>query len=181
LKSSVEVVVSNPMGLKLQIRPWADSDSIQALTGLINRAYATLRSFGIENEGATQSVQRTGERIARGGCLVALHDETLVGTLAFRVGFENSVCSYLAKPNILCLHQQAVEPRLQGCGIGHALMEAAEQWARELGFDEIVEFTAECHPSKRTYWRRNGIVEVDRIQWPGDAYFSIVGAKQLTP
>ena len=165
--------------LRVVIRRLQAADSIEQLTGLVNRAYSNLVDAAFRLEGANQSVERTKERIAQGVCLVAEANGRLVGTLSMRVGFANPVCRYLAKPNIVCRYQHAVDPAIQGKGIGHALMQESERWARELYFDEIVEYTAEQHSWKRAYWKRNGIVEVDRIQWPGDSFFCIVGAKHL--
>lgn len=161
------------------IRMLDASDSIEELTLLVNRAYATLGDAGFKLEGVDQSVERTRQRVAQGACLVAALGGALVGTLTLRAGFENPVCPYLAQPNIVCRYQHAVAPEFQGRGIGHALMVESERWARELYFDEIVGYTAEGHAWKRAYWRRNGVVEVDRVQWPGDAFFSVVGAKRL--
>lgn len=161
------------------IRMFDAADSIEALTSMINRAYATLDGNDFRLEGADQSVERTRQKIAQGACLVAVRDGVLVGTLTVRTGFENPVCAYLARPNIVCRYQHAVAPEVRGRGIGHALMLESERWARELQFDEIVGYTAEGHAWKRAYWQRNGVVEVDRVQWPGDAFFSVVGAKRL--
>ncbi|SFQ11330.1 Acetyltransferase (GNAT) family protein [Variovorax sp. 770b2] len=161
------------------IRMFGASDSLEALTSLINRAYATLDGGGFRLEGADQSVERTRQKIDQGACLVAVLNDALVGTLTVRAGFENPVCAYLARPDIVCRYQHAVAPEARGRGIGHALMLESERWARELYFDEIVGYTAEGHAWKRAYWQRNGIVEVDRVQWPGDAFFSVVGAKRL--
>ena len=165
----------------ISIRLLEKHDSLEELTTLIHRAYASIESAGFQLEAAAQSVERTRERIARGDCFVAVTDAKLVGTLTVSAGFGTSACDYLKRPDIACFYQWGVDPSVQGFGVGAALWRVMENWTRELGFAELVGHTAKDHARQVAYLQRLGLAPVDEVRFPGDTYVSVVLAKSLLP
>lgn len=66
-----------------------------------------------------------------------------------------------AEPDHLFVHNVAVDPALQGRGLGKALLELAEQRARELGLDELRLLTNELMIENRALYAHLGWEETD--------------------
>ena len=168
------------MDSRINLRLLEPTDSLEELTRLINRAYAVPAALGVELEGATQGVDRTRQRIARGLCWVAHADDgKLVGTATVSAGWSDPACAYLSRPGLVCRYQLAVEPELHGAGVGHALRQETERWAKALDFTEMVGFTDESHSKQIRAALRDGATIVDRVTWPGDKHAHVVYAKPL--
>jgi GNAT superfamily N-acetyltransferase len=88
-------------------------------------------------------------------------------------------CEYIRRPSVASLHQLAVEPSLQGKGIGRALIAACERWARESGFAELALDTAEPATHLVALYARLGFAQVDTVQWPGKCCRSVMISKRL--
>ena len=88
-------------------------------------------------------------------------------------------CAWFTRPGVACVHQFAVDPQLQGGGLGRALMARAEQWAREHGFHELALDTAEPATHLVAFYARLGYRPVGHVQWQGKAYRSVVMSKAL--
>ena len=63
------------------VRPFAASDSLDALTALLHRAYARLGAMGLNFTAVDQSVEMTRRRVESGQCFVAEANGALVGTV----------------------------------------------------------------------------------------------------
>lgn len=163
----------------IRIRELQAGDSIEALTALLHRAYARLQAMGLNYTAATQSTDVTRRRIAGGTCFVAVRGEDIVGTVLAHPTYERSDCAYFTRPGVGCIHQFAIEPHLQGGGLGRALLERAERWLTESGFAEVAMDTAEPATHLIDFYRRLGYQAVDFVQWPGKCYRSVVLSKRL--
>jgi GNAT superfamily N-acetyltransferase len=167
------------------IRPLADGDSLAELTALLHRAYAPLGAAGLNFTAVDQSEQVTRERIAGGHCLVAVDGDRLVGTATVRGMHDPNrerharVSPWFFRRDVAHLNQFAVEPRLQGQGVGGRLMAACEHWARAQGHRAIALDTAEPATHLRERYERAGYREVTRLQRDGKRYRSIVMVKPL--
>ncbi len=164
---------------ELCIRRLAESDSIEALTELIHRAYAPLGARGLNFTAVDQTPEVTAQRAAWGTCFMATVGSDLAGTIVVRGTHTDSVCPHFNKPGVATIHQFAVAPELQGKGIGSALLSAAETWAGENGFAELLLDTAEPATELIDYYERHGYHEVTTVQWPGKTYRSVVMGKGL--
>lgn len=163
----------------IQIRELCPSDSLEELTALINSAYARVAAMGYRLAGTYQNIEQTRRRAARGVCFVAVLDGVLVGTMSACPGFANNTCAYLARPNLAYRFQFAVAEHLQQQGIGGFLRQQVDLWAREYGFTEIGSDTAEGYTERLRSMAKEGFVQVDRIRWPGDDFYSVVMARPL--
>lgn len=168
------------------IRPLADGDCLEQLTGLLHAAYATLAAQGWNFTAATQSVQTTRERLAEGQGFVALQGDRLVGTVCVR-GPKAADQTYIAdappplyqQVGTAILSQLAVHPEARGQGLAERLMDAAETWARAQGFACIALDTAAPAAALRRRYERRGYAEVGSVQWSGKRYASVLMVKPL--
>ena len=134
--------------MAVALRPLAPSDSIDALTTLLHRAYAPLGAMGLNYTAADQSVDTTARRFAGGHGLVAELDGVVDGTVVVNGPLDADetpdarACAWYLRRDVAHLHQLGVEPALQGQGIGHALIAACERWATEQGLRAIALDTA---------------------------------------
>lgn len=165
----------------LQIRALAADDSIVALTGVLHRAYARLGRMGLNYTAVDQPPQVTAERVSGGQCFVADDDGALVGTIVVQPPYEANECAYFARPGVAALHQFAVDPASQGRGIGRALLQAAERWARAQGFLEVALDTAEQAEHLIGLYERLGYERVGTVRRAGKVYRSVVLRKALGP
>jgi GNAT superfamily N-acetyltransferase len=167
------------------LRPLAPTDSIEALTALLHRAYASLAARGLNYTAVDQSVETTARRIAGGHCLVAERDGAIVGTVVVRGPLDVDetpdarACAWYLRRDLAHLHQLGVEPSAQGQGIGTALIAACERWARDLGFRAIALDTAMPATHLRQRYAALGYADVGDVQWRGKRYRTVIMVKPL--
>jgi uncharacterized protein YhfF/GNAT superfamily N-acetyltransferase len=161
------------------IRRLAPGDSFAALTELLHRAYAPLSAAGLNFTAVDQDEARTRERCGRGATFVAERDGRLVGTLTVVGPAESKEYGRFATPTSWHLEQFAVEPALQGTGVGRALVVAAERFARDHGATAILGDTSEQATHLVALYARAGYGVVGQIQWPGKTYRSVVMEKRI--
>ena len=163
----------------LHIRRLQSTDSLEQLTALLHRGYAQLGAMGLNYTAVDQSVEVTADRIQGGHCLVALGNGELAGTVLGKPQDLESECEYFRRRGVASMRQLAVEPSMQGKGIGRALIAACEAWARESGFTELALDTAEPASHLVASYARLGFAQADTVQWPGKCYRSVVMSKRL--
>jgi GNAT superfamily N-acetyltransferase len=168
------------------IRPLSPSDSIDALTALLHRAYAPLGAMGLNYTAVDQSVDTTARRFADGHGFVAEQGGVVVGTVVVN-GPRNAdetpdarVCAWYLRRDVAHLHQLGVEPALQGRGIGNALIAACERWAAGEGFRAIALDTAMPATHLRQRYAALGYAEVGDVQWTGKRYRTVIMVKPLS-
>jgi hypothetical protein len=77
------------------------------------------------------------------------------------------------------LHQLAVDPAVQGQGLGDRLVAACEQWAAQRGRGGLALDTAAPAAHLRQRYARLGYQEVDEVQWEGKRYRTVLMLKAL--
>jgi GNAT superfamily N-acetyltransferase len=163
----------------LEVRKLNGSDSLEEVTTLLHRAYASLGAMGLNYTAVDQTPQVTAKRIAGGQCFVAELTGQLVGTIVVQPTYGENECEYFTRKGVAAAHQFGVEPAAQGQGIGRALLSACEDWARARGFRELAMDTAEPAEHLICLYGRLGYVKVGHVQWPGKVYRSVVLSKVL--
>lgn len=163
----------------LNVRPLESTDSLKAVTELLHRAYAPLGAMRLNYSAVDQTVQATAQRIEGGCCFVAEWSGQLAGTVLARSPELRSECEYFSRPGVATLGQFGVEPGLQGRGIGKALVQRCEAWARARGFRELALDTAEPAKHLVGLYASLGFAPVGSVQWPGKVYRSVVMSKAL--
>ncbi len=168
------------------VRPWQAGDSLAGLTTLLHRAYAPLDAAGMNFTAATQTEAMTAQRMQAAHIWVAVQpDGTLAGTVTAAGPFDPNrqgwahALPWFYRGDVAHVHQYAVDPTLQGQGIGAALLQAAEDWARGAGHRAMLLDTAMPAEALRRRYARAGYADIASVQWEGKAYRSVVMAKSL--
>jgi GNAT superfamily N-acetyltransferase len=171
---------------EVSLRPLAASDSLEALTEMLHRAYSHLGVMGLNYTAVDQPVAVTAQRVAHGQCFVAASDDgRLVGTVTVGGPWDPQRvpgarhCAWYLRRDLAHLHQLGVEPAAQGQGIGTALIDACERWARERGFSAIALDTAAPATHLRERYAQLGFADVGDVQWAGKTYRTAIMAKAL--
>jgi uncharacterized damage-inducible protein DinB/GNAT superfamily N-acetyltransferase len=170
---------------RIDIRPLAARDSLDALTALLHLAYTPLAAAGMNFTAATQTKATTAKRAAEGQCFVAQQDGRLVGTVTVcgpyaegTAPWANSV-PWFRERNTAHFHQFAVHPDMQGQGLGRRLVATCERWALQHGYRRMALDTAEPAAELRALYTKLGYTDVGHVQWDGKAYRSVIMQKAL--
>ncbi|GCL63916.1 GNAT family N-acetyltransferase [Pseudaquabacterium pictum] len=168
------------------LRPWQAGDDLAALTALLHRAYAPLAAAGMNFTAATQTAAMTAQRLQGAHSWVAVRaDGTLLGTITAAGPFDPNTqgwahaLPWFYRQDVAHFHQYAVDPACQGQGIGAALLQAAEAWARGAGHRAMLLDTAMPATALRQRYARAGYADIASVQWQGKAYRSVVMVKPL--
>lgn len=179
----------NPAQPVITIRRLAPSDSISELTALLHRAYAKQVAMGLRPLAGRQDDATTKRRVFSGECYVAvdhrpLEDarvrQALVGCILFHEVEEAQGPPYFSKNNIASFSQFAVDPDLQGQGIGLRLLEVCENRAREIGASHLACTMAEPDTELMNFYFRRGYLLIGHWQWPYTNYRSAILSKPLS-
>jgi GNAT superfamily N-acetyltransferase len=163
----------------LRIRPLAATDSLEAVTELLHRAYAPLGKMGLAFTAVDQSAETTRQRAAKGVCFVAESNGEPVGTITVRRPPADFQCDWYARADVASAIQLAVEPARQGQGVGSALLRQAEAWAVEKGFAELALDTAAAATHLVAYYRKRDFRTICTLTWPHKNYASVILSKPL--
>ncbi|MGN6830083.1 GNAT family N-acetyltransferase [Paucibacter sp. M5-1] len=170
----------------ITIRPLAAGDSIERLTALLHKAYATLLAQGWNFTAATQNVQTTRERVATGQAFVAERAGRLVGTVTIAPPkpadgryLGDAVPSLYTETGTAILAQLAVHPDERGQGLAERLMDVAEQWAHGQGYRRVALDTAKPAEHLQRRYAKRGYAQVGEVQWDGKTYASVLMVKTL--
>jgi len=174
------------------VRRLRPTDSIAELTALLHRAYAKQVAMGLHALASHQSPEVTRRRVSKGECFVAEMVEgpgappRLVGTIMFQEpawggggGAPESGPRWFRRPDVCNFSQFAVEPTLQGRGIGLRLLEKVEARAKELGMAELALSTAEPDADLVNFYRRRGFRDIERFDWGVTNYTSLIMSKAV--
>lgn len=154
-------------------------DEVPALTSLLHRAYAPLAARGLRYVASHQTETTTRDRISRGECWVADLDGAAVGTVTWYRTTPDSDCGHYRRTDVAHFGQYAVEPHLQGRGIGAALLGQVERRAAEEGFAHLACDTAEPATDLIALYERRGFRRVGTVRWESVNYRSVVLSKPL--
>jgi GNAT superfamily N-acetyltransferase len=169
------------------VRRFAISDDVSAITALLHRAYGKQVKLGLRPLAARQDDSVTLRRVTSGECWLAVirgdddlnGADRIVGVIILSEREPDAGPAYFSRPGVCSFSQFAVDPALQGAGIGGKLLGHVEQRAVELGCSEIALSMAEPDHALRDYYVRRGYRIVGVWKWPYTNYSSLVMAKRL--
>lgn len=171
--------------MSVTLRPLAARDSLESLTALLHRAYARLGAMGLNFTAVDQSAQTTRDRVDAGQCFVLEARGELAGTVLVAGPYDEKTSPgvraspWYLRRDMAHLHQLAVDPPMQGRGLGAKLIAAGEEWVRDNGRRVIALDTAAPAAHLRHRYERLGYRDVDQVQWPGKRYRSVLMVKAL--
>lgn len=163
----------------ISIRPWLITDSPVELTELLHRAYARLAAMGLRFWATHQTAEVTEKRIASGECFVAVADGAICGTVLFRDASRTNGSPWYDRPDVASFGQFAVEPALQGNGLGRRLIAHVEDRAAASGAVELALDTAEPALHLVEWYTRLGYRFIERTQWQHTNYRSVILSKPV--
>ncbi len=191
---SVTRTVEIPGVGAVTLRRLRPTDSIEQLTDLLHRAYAKQVAMGLHALASHQSPEITRRRVSRGECFVASTPDTasptardrILGTIMFQEpswgsggGAPSSGPRWFQRPDVCNFSQFAVDPALQGKGLGILLLDLVERRARELNLREIALSTAERDEQLVAFYRRRGYRDIEPFDWGVTNYTSLIMSKSL--
>ena len=173
-----EAAVITPRSV--DVRPFADGDSVEQLTLLLHRAYADHAAAGRVFFASYQSPQDTRNRLSRGECWIALRGDTMVGTVTVSAS-HLAPAGYPAPAGAGSFWQLAVDPSQRGTGLGHRLLELAEARIAALGSTQVVIDTSRDAAELVAWYRRRGYAPAGSWRWDVTNYDSVVLVKGVSP
>ena len=166
------------LGSDVIIRPLCADDSIPEITQLLHRAYKRLLDMGLHFVATAQTDEETRERLLSGESFLAEIDGEIVGTITLYPTSDDD-CAWYRLPNVMHFGQYAVEPDLQGAGIGKSLLDFVELRATALGATEIALDTSEKATHLIEMYSAFGYRIVGNVQWESVNYRSVILSKPL--
>lgn len=172
---------------KVRVRLLESEDSLAHLTGLLHRAYKQHADRGIKALAAFQPEEVTRRRIADGECFVALYMGKIVGTILFKSAAQtvaggvggSTPIRFFQRGDVASFSQFAVEPDVQGRGIGSVLMATVERRALETGAGELGLSTPEPATWLVEMYQRHGYRVVEHVHWNETNYTSAIMSKAV--
>lgn len=167
----------------ITFRRLSPSDSISELTALLHKAYAKQVAMGLRPLAGRQDDATTKSRVFSGECYVAVHHtdnrQRLVGTILFHEIEEAAGPPWFHRPDVASFSQLAVDPEMQGHGIGQTLMGVVEDRARQTGAREIALSMADPDSDLKNFYLRRGYRLIEAWQWPYTNYKSAILSKTI--
>jgi len=188
---SITRTVEIPAVGLVTLRRLRPTDNIEQLTDLLHRAYFKQVAMGLHALASHQSPEVTRRRVSRGECFVASTPdpdatparERILGTIMFQEPSWGSAPTsgprWFQRPDVCNFSQFAVDPTLQGKGLGILLLDLVERRARELNLREIALSTAERDEHLVTFYRRRGYRDIEPFDWGVTNYTSLIMSKSL--
>ncbi|MEM9661363.1 MAG: GNAT family N-acetyltransferase [Planctomycetota bacterium] len=177
------VRVANIRKQDITVRRFMTGDAIPEITGLLHRAYARQRALGLDPLAGRQDESTTLDRMLASEAYLAVADhagaESVVGIILFNEHEKVSFPPSFLEPGTAHFAMFAVDPQLQGIGVGVMLLERCEQRAVETGADRLALSMAEPDASLRRYYERRSYEFVEYWQWPYTNYRSVILARQI--
>lgn len=174
----------SPAGAIL-VRDLAPGDDIPSITRLLHRAYAKQVAMGLRPLAGRQEDQVTADRAANSDCIVAVlsgngsEPDRIVGVILFEEHEKVDFPPWFLRPDVCHFAQFAVDPQIQGMGIGKRLLEEVERRARERAASELALSMAEPDRELFDFYVKRGYRLVDHWQWPYTNYRSCILSKSL--
>lgn len=162
------------------LRLLAPTDSFDELTDLLHRAYKPLADAGMRYLATWQDAAKTRERCLAGECWIGESGGRIVATATLSLPGTAKGTPWFERADVAAFHQFAVEPKLQGSGLGGRVMSLLEERAAALGAKELALDTAEGAAGLIAFYAKRGYRFVEHADWRPDAnYLSVVLSKTL--
>jgi len=161
------------------IRKFEEGDSYEELTDLLHRAYKKLADMGLKFVATYQNAETTKKNLERGNCYLAIRDGKMTGAILYYHSMWKDAPLFYKKETVGVFGKFAVEPELQGTGIGRSLLSFVEECARKDGKKELALDTSEKALHLVEYYKKKGYKFAQYWQWSATNYRSIIMAKTL--
>ncbi|HYE62652.1 MAG TPA: GNAT family N-acetyltransferase [Phycisphaerales bacterium] len=168
------------------VRLLRESDPIPEITSLLHRAYAKQVSMGLKPLAGRQDDATTHKRVHSGECYLAVmpdpaspRGEKIVGTILFHEVEDAKGPPWFGNAFVDSFSQFAVDPDIQGQGLGGLMLDKVEARAKECGATEMACSMAEPDTDLMKWYLKRGYRFVEHWQWPYTNYRSAILSKTL--
>lgn len=161
------------------VRPLAPSDSFAVLTDLLHRAYRKQVEMGLRPLAGRQTEDVTSRRCTTGECFVAELEGRIVGMILLQEQEEAAFPPTFLRKDVAHFSLLAVDPEIQGKGVGLRLLEAVERRARERGYRHLALSMAEPDTDLLRFYLRRGFEFAEHWHWPYTNYRSTILIREL--
>lgn len=166
----------------MRVRRWVEGvDAIEPITAMLHRAYAKQVEMGLKPLAGRQDDAVTKRRCTSGECFIAEYGARIVGIIILNEIEPDEGPPWFRRGGVASFSQLAVDPSVQGRGVGQMLLEAVETRAREQGHSEIGLSMAEPDSGLRDFYRNRGYRIIATWKWPYTNYTSLIMSKRLRP
>ena len=170
-----------PAADPVTIRRLLAGDSIPEITRVLHRAYAGQVEMGLKPLAGRQDDETTRRRCQSGECYLAVMQaaagEKIVGVILFHEVEPDQGPPWFQNKFVDSFSQFAVDPLIQGRGIGILLLEMVERRAKECGAEELACSMAEPDTRLLNFYLKRGYRFVEHWQWPYTNYRSAILSK----
>jgi GNAT superfamily N-acetyltransferase len=139
--------------------------------------------MGLQPLAGRQDAATTKKRTSNGECYLAIQatltGDKIVGTILFHEVEDAKGPPWFQRKDVDSFSQFAVDPDIQGKGIGQALLDTVERRAFECGAKELGLSMAEPDAGLMQYYLRRGYRFIEHWQWPYTNYRSAILSKPL--
>lgn len=168
---------------QITVRPLRETDNLDEITLMLNRAYKFLADMGFRYLASHQETETTKERIRKAKCFVAVLKEKpkkrIVGIICYYSPKNASGCEWYDNPGVAYFGQFGVEPELQKAGIGNILLDEVEKLAKKDKAEELSLDTAEGAAHLINFYKKRGYRNVGFTKWHVTNYRSVLLSKKL--
>jgi len=163
------------------LRSGASDAVCEALTAMLHRAYRRQVELGLRPLAGRQTAEVTRKRCESGEAFIARHLESgaLVGMILLDELEEAALPQWFLRPEVSHFSLFAVEPTVQGLGIGAGLIDIVERRAAALGRRELALSMAEPDGELMAYYLRRGFRFIEHWQWPYTNYQSAILSRAI--
>jgi len=172
--------------VRAHVRLLLPTDPIAEITSLLHRAYAKQVAMGLAPLAGRQDDATTDKRVHSGECYLALlpdaaspRGEKIVGTILFHEVEDAKGPPWFSNSFVDSFSQFAVDPDIQGQGLGGLMLDKAESRARECGARELGLSMAEPDTDLMNWYLKRGYRFIEHWQWPYTNYRSAILSKTL--
>ena len=173
--------------IRSTIRLRTEADDIVELNALLRAAYSSLTERNLHYAAASEDVAATRRNFDGGEGWVVERNGRIVGCVLLRFpkayppGVRSKGPEHYSRTDVANFGRFAIEPSLQGTGIGSKLLDRIESRARELGYAELALDTAETADHLIALYERRGFRTIGSHRWSARNYRSVVMSKRLNP
>lgn len=165
--------------MNVQIRPFAETDSVAELTSLLHRSYKRLADMGLRFVATYQDEGHTKELVEKGECFVAVSEGKIIGTILVYDKDNDEYPEFYKRDDVAVFGKFAVEPMYQNCGVGEKLMEHIEQYAISKGMKELALDTSDEAKHLIDYYKKRGFRFIRYHKWGSTNYRSMIMSKKI--
>ncbi len=175
-------------GLRIaRLRAGATAATYEALTAMLHRSYRGQVELGLRPLAGRQDAEITRRRCEAGEAFVASRvvapsgPEAIVGMILLDEREAAAFPAWFLRPDVSHFSLFAVDPAVQGVGIGSRLLDSVDSAARRSGKRELALSMAEPDGTLMTYYLKRGFRFVEHWQWPYTNYRSAILSRTITP